>query len=171
MQRLTKDFSVYISIFKQPVFDIIFVLFCLSILSLIIFKKRLISIETKSSLTLSSIDPRKNKAQLSGEVNVGSREFLMGNLIPLISTFSIADSPYSSLCMFLVMQLTIYIFFKNSSDKLPNVSLSIVGFACYSGKNYNQDDSIYFGRIKEDRRDVKVVYLDGEKQRIGVVVE
>ena len=66
---------------------------------------------------------------ISDDYNNGFREFLLSIILPMISTYSIVDSPVMSFTMIILLQLLVYFFFVNSSDMLPNLTLTISGYS------------------------------------------
>lgn len=78
---------------------------------------------------------------LKEQYNPGFREFILSVILPMMSTFSIDDYPLSTLFMVLFFQLFIYIFFINSSDFFPNLSLFLFGYSVFIVKKSNRANS------------------------------
>ena len=95
------------------------------------------------------------KVYLKDEYNPGFREFILSVILPMISTFSIDDYPITTLIMICIFQLLIYIFFINSSDFFPNISLVILGYSVFtvssiiSSKNTESNLKFVFGKNQD----------------------
>lgn len=75
------------------------------------------------------------------QYNPGFREFILSVILPMMSTFSIDDYPLPTLVMVLAFQIFIFIFFLNSSDFFPNLSLFVFGYSVFIVDQANSQDS------------------------------
>lgn len=127
------------------------VLLLISVYSL--FKtKRIIEETKKHSRALGTTN-----VLLKDQYNPGFREFILSVILPMMSTFSIDDYPLSTLLMVLFFQLFIYIFFLNSSDFFPNLSLFLFGYSVFIVK-------------KSDKTDSKLKYIFGKTSNIDSII-
>ncbi len=92
----------------------------------------------------------KTRVVLKDEYNVGFREFILSVILPMMSTFSIDEYPIPTLIMIIIFQLLIYIFFINSSDFFPNISLVALGYSIFIVESTEEDSNLrfVFGRTK-----------------------
>lgn len=104
-------------------FIALIVIWIISLFSLIRFKCML-----KTSLDFFKSNRSLNKFKLTSTFNFGFRDFLLSVILPLTFTFSFEDAPITSVIMFILLNLTIYFFYKNSSDFFPNLPLAM--FPC-----------------------------------------
>ena len=62
----------------------------------------------------------------------------------MMSTFSIDEYPIPTLIMIIIFQLLIYIFFINSSDFFPNISLVALGYSIFIVESTEEDSNLRF---------------------------
>ncbi len=83
------------------------------------------------------IDSSKTKVEreveLTSVVNPGLREFLLGILVPTVSTFSLSDSPVTAIVSFLFFNVILFLFYGQSSDFFPNLGLFLFGYSLIEG--------------------------------------
>lgn len=79
----------------------------------------------------------------SGELeytyNSGSREFILGVLLPVVTTISVPDTPITGIVGVLLIQFILGYFFWNSNELFVNVPLIMFGYSLVNGKKDNQD--------------------------------
>lgn len=152
---LVVDYKKCISTIN-PQYHIVFVMFVLllfiSITCLCMTHKILLNVNDYSK-TLGTI-----KIKLKNEYNSGVREFILSLIIPMISTFSIKESPIATFIMISIIQLFIGYFFINSSDFFPNISLSILGYSFFIADNSSSDD-------------IRIRYVFGKNKIIDEILE
>lgn len=151
---LVVDYKKCISINPQYliVFGLFLFLLFISIVCLCMTHKILLSVNDYSR-TIGTV-----KIKLKNEYNSGVREFILSLIIPMISTFSIKESPIATFIMISIIQLLIGYFFINSSDFFPNISLSILGYSFFIADNSSSDD-------------IKIRYVFGKNKIIDEILE
>lgn len=97
------------------------------------------------------------KVIISNKFNVGFRDFIMSVLVPLASTFSIQDQPFATFIVLLLIQIITYKFYINSSDVLPNVALSLIGYALFIANDSNDTDGEQYYVFVETSQIDKVI--------------
>lgn len=120
----------------------------------------------------------KPKADVSGQYNIGLREFLLSVLIPVITTMSIQDSPYTGLVSMILLQTMLYYFYKNSSEILPNLSMQLIGYSVVKAVDIDNCKEVELF-VKTKRIDevllkrIEFIYLGSEKNKsiIGITLE
>lgn len=148
---------------------ILFILIIMSLLSLLCVIRK---INNRKEIT----DPSNKSAFVTENYNQGFREFLVSTIIPLAFTFSFIDYPIASLLVLVIIQLTIFEYFQNASDILPNLSLTILGYTLFIAKDGNDKKLFLFGQTKriDDLIDSEVGYItledtDSNIKNIGVI--
>ncbi|WP_347975349.1 hypothetical protein [Limosilactobacillus fermentum] len=134
--KLTSSYKLIFYIF---IFLLLISVFCL-------FKTWRIIEETKHYSKTLGI----TKISLKDEYNPGFRDIILSVILPMMSTFSIDDYPLPTLVMVLAFQIFIFIFFLNSSDFFPNLSLFVFGYSFFIVDQANSQDSnlkYVFGKI------------------------
>ena len=130
---IVNDYSHY-----NFVFYAFLIMFVLSVICLLIVKR-----DVKDTLKYSNLLGTK-KVRIYNRYNSGFREFIFSVILPLMSTFSINDYPVATLVMVIVFQIIVYIFFKNSSDLFPNISLVLLKYSFfYVSENYGKSNIQY----------------------------
>lgn len=158
------------------VFYIFIFLFFVSVCCL--FKVKRIIDETKRySKTLGA-----TSVLFKNKYNPGFREFILSVILPMMSTFSVDDYPFSTLIMVIFFQLFLFIFFLNSSDFFPNLSLFLFGYSVFIVDKTQKSDSkleYAFGKTRDidsitnKKQQFKVIEI-GEpdfSNNIGVIYE
>lgn len=120
------------------VFCMFFAFFILSLICLLLVK-----IAIKSTLAYSETLGTE-KVRISNKYNSGFREFIFSVILPLMSTFSINDFPVATLVMVIVFQIIIYVFFENSSDLFPNISLVLLKYSFFYVSDNNGKSSLQY---------------------------
>lgn len=101
-------------------FIVLIIIWVASLFSLIRFRYFL-----KTALEFFNSNRSLNKFKLASDFNFGFRDFLLSVILPLTFTFSFEDAPITSVVMFILLNSTIYFFYKNSSDFFPNLPLAM----------------------------------------------
>lgn len=91
----------------------------------------------------------KVKVKVTQQYNAGFREFILSFILPMMSTFSITDYPYTTIIMIFLFQLAVFFFYMNSSDFFPNISLILFGFSVFQVSSEDNTSIKYvFGETK-----------------------
>lgn len=109
--------------------------------------KRIIDETKKHSKTLGA-----TSVSFKNQYNPGFREFILSVILPMMSTFSVDDYPFSTLIMVISFQLFLFMFFLNSSDFFPNLSLFLFGYSVFIVDQTQKSDSkleYAFGKTKD----------------------
>lgn len=157
------------------VFCTFIVFFILSLICLLFVKRAI-----KSTLAYKKTLGTK-KVSISNKFNSGFREFIFSVILPLMSTFSINDFPVATLVMVIVFQFIIYVFFENSSDLFPNISLVLLKYSFfYVSDNYGKSNLQYvlgktsdIDKLISGKKEIEVVKM-GESNfpdNVGVLVK
>lgn len=121
------------------VFYTFFTIFIIAIICLLIVRYTI-----KDTLNHSKSFGFKD-VKISSKYNSGFREFIFSVVLPLMSTFSIDEYPIATLIMIITLQIIIYIFFINSSDLFPNISLVLIGYSFfYVTDNYSEYSKLQY---------------------------
>ncbi|MEF2761217.1 MAG: hypothetical protein U0N29_07355 [Ligilactobacillus salivarius] len=90
-----------------------------------------------------------NSVRISNEYNGGLRDFLLSFIVPAITTFSADENPLTMIIFILLFQFIVYVFYKNSSDFFPNISLMFMGYSVFKVDTYDLGGIEYvFGKTK-----------------------
>ncbi|WP_428958133.1 hypothetical protein [Levilactobacillus brevis] len=137
------------------------------------YVKRVLKETIGASKTLNA-----KKRHIGTKYNTGFREFLWSIIIPMISTYSIVDSPILSFTMILVLQTLVYFFYINSSDMFPNLALTFLGYSVYICVTEDKNDFFVFGKRKEidniigkDKEVVPLSSITDKYNNVGVIKE
>lgn len=154
------------------VFLLIFILFFLSVLSLLYVKRVLKNMPKNSKSRV------VRNATISNNYNVGMREFLLSVLIPIITTISIQDSPITGLISMLFLQLILYLFFSTSSEYFPNVSIQLIKYSVLIAIDIKDDRDIYLFSKNENLSELinekaEFIYFgnSNKNSQIGLIIE
>lgn len=112
---------------------IFLIILSLCSLSSLFYVKRKIS-ESRGYLRINSEEGR-----LGYSYNNGSREFILGVLLPVVTTISVPEAPITGIIGVLLIQIILGYFFSNSNELFVNVPLMLFGYSLVVGKKGNQD--------------------------------
>ena len=125
------DFQILVT--TKKVAFIILIILSLYSLSSLFYVKRKIS-ESRGYLRINSEEGR-----LGYSYNNGSREFILGVLLPVVTTISVPEAPITGIVGVLLIQIILGYFFWNSNELFVNVPLMLFGYSLIVGKKGNQD--------------------------------
>ena len=125
------DVQVLVTTKKIAFIFLILLSFCS--LSSLIYVKSKIS-ESRRYLRINSEEGR-----LGYSYNNGSREFILGVLLPVVTTISVPEAPITGIVGVLLIQIILGYFFWNSNELFVNVPLMLFGYSLVVGKKDNQD--------------------------------
>lgn len=120
-------------------------------------------------------DIKKNYSKTSGfaevkinyEYNVGSRDFIMSFILPLMSSFSVNEYPLATIMMVLLVQFLVYLIYINSSDFFPNISLILAKYSVCRVDNTGVQGNIQYVFVQTK----KIDNLLGKKTKICPIGE
>ena len=129
--KLFPDFQILVT--TKKIAFIILIILSLCSLSSLFYVKRKIS-ESRGYLRINSEEGR-----LGYSYNNGSREFILGVLLPVVTTISVPEAPITGIIGVLLIQIILGYFFWNSNELFVNVPLMLFGYSLVVGKKDNQD--------------------------------
>lgn len=129
--KLFPDFQILVT--TKKIAFIILIILSLCSLSSLFYVKRKIS-ESRGYLRINSEEGR-----LGYSYNNGSREFILGVLLPVVTTISVPEAPITGIVGVLLIQIILGYFFWNSNELFVNVPLMLFGYSLVVGKKGNQD--------------------------------
>ena len=129
--KLFPDFQILVT--AKKIAFIILIILSLCSLSSLFYVKRKIS-ESRGYLRINSEEGR-----LGYSYNNGSREFILGVLLPVVTTISVPEAPITGIIGVLLIQIILGYFFWNSHELFLNVPLMLFGYSLLVGKKGNQD--------------------------------
>ena len=129
--KLFPDFQILVT--TKKIAFIILIILSLCSLSSLFYVKRKIS-ESRDYLRINSEEGR-----LGYSYNNGSREFILGVLLPVVTTISVPEAPITGIVGLLLIQIILGYFFWNSNELFVNVPLMLFGYSLVVGKKGNQD--------------------------------
>ena len=129
--KLFPDFQILVT--TKKIAFIILIILSLCSLSSLFYVKRKIS-ESRGYLRINSEEGR-----LGYSYNNGSREFILGVLLPVVTTISVPEAPITGIIGVLLIQIILDYFFWNSNELFVNVPLMLFGYSLVVGKKGNQD--------------------------------
>ena len=129
--KLFPDFQILVT--TKKVAFIILIILSLCSLSSLFYVKRKIS-ESRGYLRINSEEGR-----LGYSYNNGNREFILGVLLPVVTTISVPEAPITGIIGVLLIQLILGYFFWNSNELFVNVPLMLFGYSLVVGKKDSQD--------------------------------
>lgn len=146
---------------------IILIILSLYSLSSLFYVKRKIS-ESRGYLRINSEEGR-----LGYSYNNGSREFILGVLLPVVTTISVPEAPITGIIGVLLIQIILGYFFWNSNELFVNVPLMLFGYSLVIGKKDDQE-LLLFVQNKELKRllgkNINFVYLGtSTNSNLGIV--
>ena len=165
--KLFPDFQILVTT-KKIAFIILIILSLCSLSSLFYVKSKIS--ESRRYLRINSEEGR-----LGYSYNNGSREFILGVLLPVVTTISVPEAPITGIVGVLLIQIILGYFFWNSSELFVNVPLMLFGYSLVVGKKGNQD-LLLFVQNKELKRllgkNINFVYLGTvTDSNLGIVGE
>lgn len=163
--KLFPDFQILVT--TKKIAFIILIILSLCSLSSLFYVKRKIS-ESRGYLRINSEEGR-----LGYSYNNGSREFILGVLLPVVTTISVPEAPITGIVGVLLIQIILGYFFWNSNELFVNVPLMLFGYSLVVGKKGNQD-LLLFVQNKELKRllgkNINFVYLGtSTNSNLGIV--
>mgnify|MGYP001022288931 FL=1 len=129
--KLFPDFQILVT--TKKIAFIILIILSLCSLSSLFYVKRKIS-ESRGYLRINSEEGR-----LGYSYNNGNREFILGVLLPVVTTISVPEAPITGIIGVLLIQLILGYFFWNSNELFVNVPLMLFGYSLVVGKKDSQD--------------------------------
>lgn len=165
--KIFPDFQLLVTT-KKISFIILIILSLCSSISLI-YVKRKIS-ESRGYLRINSEEGR-----LGYSYNNGSREFILGVLLPVVTTISVPEAPITGIVGVLLIQIILGYFFWNSNELFVNVPLMLFGYSLIVGKKGNQDLLLFIQKQDLKKllgKNINFVYLGTVKDsNLGIVGE
>lgn len=125
--------DVQVLVTTKKIAFIFLIILSLCSLSSLIYVKSKIS-ESRCYLRINSEEGR-----LGYSYNNGSREFILGVLLPVVTTISVPEAPITGIVGVLLIQIILGYFFWNSNELFVNVPLMLFGYSLVVGKKDNQD--------------------------------
>lgn len=161
--------DVQVLVTTKKIAFIFLIILSLCSLSSLIYVKSKIS-ESRHYLRINSEEGR-----LGYSYNNGSREFILGVLLPVVTTISVPEAPITGIVGLLLIQIILGYFFWNSNELFVNVPLILFGYSLVIGKKGNQD-LLLFVQNKELKKllgkNINFVYLGTvTKSNLGIVGE
>lgn len=161
--------DVQVLVTTKKIAFIFLIILSLCSLSSLIYVKSKIS-ESRRYLKINSEEGR-----LGYSYNNGSREFILGVLLPVVTTISVPEAPITGIVGLLLIQIILGYFFWNSNELFVNVPLILFGYSLVIGKKGNQD-LLLFVQNKELKKllgkNINFVYLGTvTKSNLGIVGE
>ena len=161
--------DVQVLVTTKKIAFIFLIILSLCSLSSLIYVKSKIS-ESRRYLRINSEEGR-----LGYSYNNGSREFILGVLLPVVTTISVPEAPITGIVGLLLIQIILGYFFWNSNELFVNVPLILFGYSLVIGKKGNQD-LLLFVQNKELKKllgkNINFVYLGiVTKSNLGIVGE
>ena len=129
--KIFPDFQMLVT--TKKIAFIFLIILSLCSLSSLFYVKRKIS-ESRGYLRINSEEGR-----LGYSYNNGSREFILGVLLPVVTTISVPEAPITGIVGVLLIQIILGYFFWNSNELFVNVPLMLFGYSLVVGKKGNQD--------------------------------
>ena len=161
--------DVQVLVTTKKIAFIFLIILSLCSLSSLIYVKSKIS-ESRRYLRINSEEGR-----LGYSYNNGSREFILGVLLPVVTTISVPEAHITGIVGLLLIQIILGYFFWNSNELFVNVPLILFGYSLVIGKKGNQD-LLLFVQNKELKKllgkNINFVYLGTvTKSNLGIVGE
>ena len=165
--KLFPDFQILVT--TKKIAFIILIILSLCSLSSLFYVKRKIS-ESRGYLRINSEEGR-----LGYSYNNGSREFILGVLLPVVTTISVPEAPITGIIGVLLIQIILGYFFWNSNELFVNVPLMLFGYSLVVGKKGNQDLLLFVQKQDLKKllgKNINFVYLGTVKDsNLGIVGE
>ena len=165
--KLFPDFQILVT--TKKIAFIILIILSLCSLSSLFYVKRKIS-ESRGYLRINSEEGR-----LGYSYNNGSREFILGVLLPVVTTISVPEAPITGIVGVLLIQIILGYFFWNSNELFVNVPLMLFGYSLVVGKKGNQDLLLFVQKQDLKKllgKNINFVYLGKDTDsNLGIVGE
>lgn len=149
---------------KRIILILIFICLVLSILCSLLTYWKLKSASASSG----TLGTGEHRAIISDNYNVGFNGFILNTILPIVSIFSLNDSPISTFTVIILIQAMNFILFIHSNEIYPNITLVIFGVSLFKAK-YDDKEIFVFARtrdvdalIDENR---EVVFISGDYQK------
>ena len=165
--KIFPDFQMLVT--TKKIAFIFLIILSLCSLSSLFYVKRKIS-ESRSYLRINSEEGR-----LGYSYNNGSREFILGVLLPVVTTISVPEAPITGIVGVLLIQIILGYFFWNSNELFVNVPLMVFGYSLIVGKKGNQDLLLFIQKQDLKKllgKNINFVYLGTvTDSNLGIVGE
>lgn len=165
--KIFPDFQILVT--TKKIAFILLIIFSFCSLSSLFYVKRKIS-ESRGYLRINS-----EKGRLGYSYNNGSREFILGVLLPVVTTISVPEAPITGIIGVLLIQIILGYFFWNSNELFVNVPLMLFGYSLVVGKKDNQDLLLFIQKQDLKKllgKNINFVYLGRVKDsNLGIVGE
>ena len=165
--KLFPNFQLLVTTKKISFIILIILSLCSS--SSLIYVKHKIS-ESRKYLRINSEEGR-----LGYSYNNGSREFILGVLLPVVTTISVPEAPITGIVGVLLIQIILGYFFWNSNELFVNVPLMLFGYSLIVGKKGNQDLLLFIQKQDLKKllgKNINFVYLGTvTDSNLGIVGE
>ena len=129
--KIFPDFQILVT--TKKIAFILLIVFSFCSLSSLFYVQRKIS-ESRGYLRINSVEGR-----LGYSYNNGSREFILGVLLPVVTTISVPEAPITGIVGVVLIQIILGYFFWHSNELFVNVPLMLFGYSLVVGKKGNQD--------------------------------
>ncbi|CYU94178.1 hypothetical protein [Streptococcus suis] len=154
---------------RKITFFTLFLLFSVSLYSLSYIKKKI------EESTQYSIINGQNGGKIGLTYNKGSREFILGVLLPVVTTISVPETPITGLVGVVLLQIILGYFFLHSNELFVNVPLIMAGYSLVLGK-YGHKELLLFVKNSQLNsllgKNVRFIYLGNvEEGNLGIAVE
>lgn len=163
--KIFPDFQILVTTKKIAFIFLIVFSFCS--LSSLFYVKCKIS-ESRGYLRINSEEGR-----LGYSYNNGSREFILGVLLPVVTTISVPEAPITGIIGVLLIQIILGYFFWNSNELFVNVPLMLFGYSLVVGKKDDQDLLLFVQKQDLKKllgKNINFVYLGTVKDsNLGIV--
>lgn len=111
--------------------------------------------------------------QIGYSYNSGSREFILGVLLPVVTTISVSDTPITGLVGVILLQAILGYFYWNSNELFVNVPLMILGYSLVVGEQGEQSLLLFVQNRQLKSllgKKVKFVFLgSSDESNLGIV--
>ena len=165
--KLFPNFQLLVTTKKISFIILIILSLCSS--SSLIYVTHKIS-ESRKYLRINSEEGR-----LGYSYNNGSREFILGVLLPVVTTISVPEAPITGIVGVLLIQIILGYFFWNSNELFVNVPLMLFGYSLIVGKKGNQDLLLFIQKQDLKKllgKNINFVYLGTvTDSNLGIVGE
>ena len=165
--KLFPDLQILVTT-KKIAFIILIILSLCSLSSLFYVKSKIS--ESRRYLRINSEEGR-----LGYSYNNGSREFILGVLLPVVTTISVPEAPITGIIGVLLIQIILGYFFWNSNELFVNVPLMLFGYSLVVGKKSNQDLLLFVQKQDLQKllgKNINFVYLGTvTNSNLGIVGE
>lgn len=151
---------------KKLAFFILVILSFISFLSLLYVKKKI-------GESVAYLRSNGRIGSIGYSYNNGSREFILGVLLPVVTTISVPDTPLTGIVSVMLIQFILGYFYWHSNELFVNVPLMMVGYSLVIGKENNQNILLFIENSQLKAllgKEIKFVHLGKvEDSNLGVV--